>query len=172
MSLALHLRALGRRNGSNTLAPCHDLSFRQQCWSLLQTRFLVGLPRQVFLEIIILYESGVGEGAVRSAGRRARKERRPSCSGRKPSHGAERCWRSCSCPAPAPLLPPPRAKQSHHPPWGPPSQVAPTPLREGFGDAKPAALLLLEPGEGSVHHVAWEGRGQTRICGQAAIIRK
>ena len=105
MSLALHLRALGRRNGSNTLAPCHDLSFRQQCWSLLQTRFLVGLPRQVFLEIIILYESGVGEGAVRSAGRRARKERRPSCSGRKPSHGAERCWRSCSCPAPAPLLP-------------------------------------------------------------------
>lgn len=101
MSLALHLRALGRRNGSNTLAPCHDLSFRQQCWSLLQTRFLVGLPRQVFLEIIILYESGVGEGAVRSAGRRARKERRPSCSGRKPSHGAERCWRSCSCPTPA-----------------------------------------------------------------------
>ena len=65
MSLALHLRALGRRNGSSTLAPCHDLSFSQQCWSLPQTRFLVRLPRQVFLEIIILDERGEeGSGEV------------------------------------------------------------------------------------------------------------
>lgn len=63
-----HLRALGRRNGSSPLAPSRDLSFSQQCWSLPQTRFLARLPRQVFLERIILDERGEGERRGRLGG--------------------------------------------------------------------------------------------------------
>lgn len=73
----------------------------------------------------------MGEGALRSAGRKARKKRRPSCSGgRKQSCGAGLHQRSCSCPAAAHAASSP-AKQSRHLPQRPPSRAAPAPLREG-----------------------------------------
>lgn len=105
-----HLRALGRRNGSSPLAPCRDLSFSQQCWSLPQTRFLARLPRQVFLERIILDERGEGR-AERSAGRRVRRARRPSCSSGREwscgSGGAPSCphFHPCPCPCSCPTAP-------------------------------------------------------------------
>lgn len=77
VSLALHLRALGRHSGSGTLARRHDLSFSQHCWSLPQTRSLLRLPRQVFLDIITLDECG--EGGSR-AGNRGGNRRGPAAA--------------------------------------------------------------------------------------------
>lgn len=50
--------ALGKPCSSKSLARCRDLSFKQQSRSLLRTRFLVRLPRQVFLEIITVQGTG------------------------------------------------------------------------------------------------------------------
>jgi len=138
MSLALHLRALGRRNGSSTLAPCHDLSFSQQCRSLPRTRFLVGLPRQVFLEIIILDERGErGERRGRLGGEQGRRGGPAAVAGGRGAVALED-----PAPAPAPACAPVHAS-AHAPAPAP----ALTPYSPGRACNVPSALLPLMVGQ-------------------------